>query len=71
VRNLFEALVASQADRVSQLEAPTVEDLMAVTLEDFKKAAEEDSEEGESTENLHHSETELAEDPAQPQPPQG
>jgi SpoVK/Ycf46/Vps4 family AAA+-type ATPase len=71
VRNLFEALVASQADRVSQLEAPTVEDLMAVTLEDFKKAAEEDGEEGESTENLHQSETELAEDPAQPQPPQG
>ena len=42
VRNIFEALVVAQSDRVSQLEAPTVEDLMGVTLSDFKIAAMEE-----------------------------
>ncbi len=44
VRNVFEALVVTQSDRVSQMEAPTVEDLMAVTLQDFKLAVEDEEE---------------------------
>ena len=43
VRNLFEDLIVTQSDRVSQLDNPTVEDLMKVTLEDFKKAAEDEN----------------------------
>ena len=37
VRNLFEQAVARQADRVSQLEAPTKEQLMELKPEDLKK----------------------------------
>ncbi|MCD8143974.1 MAG: AAA family ATPase [Oscillospiraceae bacterium] len=48
VRNLFEAVVVAQSDRVSQLESPTVEDLMGVTCADFRIAAEEDEEPAEA-----------------------
>jgi hypothetical protein len=43
VRNLFESLVAAQADRVSQLESPSVDDLMQVTRKDFQTAAEDEN----------------------------
>ena len=36
VRNRFEDAVARQADRVSQMEAPTKDDLMALLPEDLK-----------------------------------
>ena len=36
VRNLFEKIVAAQADRVAGLETPTDEDIRAITVEDLK-----------------------------------
>ena len=36
VRNLFEKIVANQADRVAKLESPTDEDILTVTVEDLK-----------------------------------
>ncbi len=41
VRNIFEAAVARQANRVAAMESPTREDLMALTLEDLDLAEEE------------------------------
>ena len=40
VRNLFEQAVASQADRVARLEAPTKEQLMELLPEDLEEAAQ-------------------------------
>ncbi|MBD5162534.1 MAG: AAA family ATPase [Oscillibacter sp.] len=37
VRNLFEKIVAAQADRVAGLENPTDEDIRAITVEDLKE----------------------------------
>jgi SpoVK/Ycf46/Vps4 family AAA+-type ATPase len=51
VRNLFESLVAAQADRVSQLEAPSVDDLMQVTRKDFQTAAEDENADQEETQS--------------------
>ena len=36
VRNLFEKIVANQADRVAGLEAPSDEDIVTITLEDLR-----------------------------------
>ena len=36
VRNLFEKIVAAQADRVAGLESPTDEDISTITVEDLK-----------------------------------
>ena len=36
VRNLFEKIVANQADRVAQLESPSDEELLTITVEDLK-----------------------------------
>ncbi len=36
VRNLFEKIVAAQADRVAELEDPTDEDICTITVEDLK-----------------------------------
>ena len=36
VRNLFEKIVAAQADRVAGLEKPTDEDISTITVEDLK-----------------------------------
>ena len=35
VRNLFEKIVANQADRVAKLEAPTDEDILTITTADL------------------------------------
>lgn len=59
VRNLFEALVARQSDRVAAMEAPTREDLMLITEADFDAAA---GEEPEATPTAPVSQ----DDPAQP-----
>lgn len=48
VRNLFEALIARQSDRVAAMESPTREDLMLITEADFDAAtggSEEDADE--------------------------
>ena len=37
VRNLFEKIVAAQADRVAGLENPSDEDISTITLEDVKE----------------------------------
>ena len=44
VRNVFEAAVARQANRVAAMEAPTMEDLMALTVADLDLEEEENSE---------------------------
>ena len=36
MRNLFERIVANQADRVAGLEAPTDEDILTITAGDLK-----------------------------------
>jgi len=37
VRNLFEKIVAKQADRVAKLESPTDEDLLTITVDDLRE----------------------------------
>ena len=37
VRNLFEKIVAAQADRVAGLEDPSDEDISTITVEDLKE----------------------------------
>ncbi|MCI8916899.1 MAG: AAA family ATPase [Oscillospiraceae bacterium] len=44
VRNVFEAAVARQANRVAAMEAPKMEDLMALTVADLDLEEEENSE---------------------------
>ena len=44
VRNLFEDLIARQADRVAAMETPTKEDLMLIQEADFDAAEETSSE---------------------------
>ncbi len=44
VRNVFEAAVAHQANRVAAMEAPKMEDLMALTVADLDLEEEENSE---------------------------
>ncbi len=39
VRNLFENIVSTQADRLAAMEAPTRDDLVAITKEDIEKAS--------------------------------
>ena len=59
VRNLFEKIVAAQADRVAGLESPTDEDISTITVEDLKDlmdvplrpAAEEEAEQAEASED--------------------
>lgn len=53
VRNLFEALIARQSDRVAAMEAPTREDLMLITEADFDAAAGEEPEAPESAASEH------------------
>ena len=43
VRNIFEAAVARQANRIAAMEAPTREDLMALTVADLDLDLEEDA----------------------------
>ena len=59
VRNLFEKIVAAQADRVAGLESPTDEDISTITVEDLKDlmdvplrpAAEEEADQTETPED--------------------
>ena len=59
VRNLFEKIVAAQADRVAGLESPTDEDISTITVEDLKDlmdvplrpAAAEEADQTETPEN--------------------
>ena len=44
MRNLFEDLIARQADRVATMETPTKEDLMLIQEADFDAADETSSE---------------------------
>ena len=53
VRNLFEALIARQSDRVATMEAPTREDLMLITEADFDAAAGEEPDAPESAASEH------------------
>lgn len=65
VRNLFEALIARQSDRLAAMEAPTREDLMLITEADFDAVAGETEESAEKTDD---SGAAPAEDAAQDQP---
>ena len=59
VRNLFEKIVAAQADRVAGLKSPTDEDISTITVEDLKDlmdvplrpAAEEEADPAEASED--------------------
>ena len=48
VRNVFEAAVASQANRVAAMEAPARKDLMSLTVADLDLEAGEENSEKES-----------------------
>ncbi len=65
VRNIFEAMIVAQSDRVSQLENPTVDDLMQVTREDFRIAAEEDEDEDEDNSDGGEAADEVADEAAE------
>ncbi len=47
VRNLFERVLVSQADRLAQQETVRREDLMRLTAEDVRRAGETESEDAQ------------------------
>lgn len=58
VRNLFEDMIARQADRLAAMESPTREDLITIEREDLQSPDDEADEDDENTEKIENTEVE-------------